>query len=160
MEIWDLYTKEGTKTDETIKRGKKLPPDTYHIVVHFWIKNNANEFLLQKRSAKASSQRHLWANTGGSAVSGETSLQALARETREEIGYEIPLEEVKHIRRYIKNDSLIDVYLLEKNVTLNEFRVGEEVDAICYASQKEIIQLRKNGKFWALDDDYFDFIFS
>ena len=86
-------------------------------------------------------------------------LQALARETREEIGYEIPLEEVKHIRRYIKNDSLIDVYLLEKDVALNEFRAGEEVDDIRYASQKEIEQLRKNRKFWALDDDYFDVIF-
>ncbi|MGB1205717.1 MAG: NUDIX hydrolase [Chitinophagales bacterium] len=160
MEIWDLYTKKGLKIGQTIERGKVLPSNTYHLVIHFWIKNNAGEFLIQKRSAKVTWQWHLWANTGGSAVSGETSLQALARETKEEIGYEIPLEEVKRIRRFIKNDSLIDVYLLEKNVQLNECEIGEEVDEIRYASQKEIEQLRATGQFWALDDDYFDVIFS
>jgi 8-oxo-dGTP pyrophosphatase MutT (NUDIX family) len=160
MEIWDLYTKNGEKTGQTIERGKTLPENTFHLVVHFWIKNSAGHFLLQKRSEKASSQQHLWANTGGSALSGETSWQALARETREEIGYKIPLKEVKRIRRYIENDSLIDVYLLEKDVLPNECEIGEEVAAIKYASQNEIEQMRENGQFWELADDYFDVIFS
>ena len=93
-------------------------------------------------------------------MSGETSLQALARESREEIGYKVPINEVKRIRRYIKNDSLIDIYLLEKDVLLNECEIGDEVSEIRYASQKDIELLRETGQFWALDDDYFDFIFS
>ena len=68
--------------------------------------------------------------------------------------------EVKRIRRYIKNDSLIDIYLLEKDVLLNECEIGDEVSEIRYASQKDIELLRETGQFWALDDDYFDFIFS
>ncbi len=160
METWDLYTKNCEKIGQTIERGKVLPANTYHIVIHFWIKNSVGDYLIQKRSEKASSQQHLWANTGGSAMSGETSLQALARESREEIGYKVPINEVKRIRRYIKNDSLIDIYLLEKDVLLNECEIGDEVSEIRYASQKDIELLRETGQFWALDDDYFDFIFS
>ncbi len=49
MEIWDLYDDNRNIIGEHI-RGEKLPDDGYHLVVHAWIKNSNNEFLISRRA--------------------------------------------------------------------------------------------------------------
>ncbi len=160
MEIWDLYDKDGQLTGQTIQRGVTvLPPDTYHLVVHFWIRNSRGEYLLQKRSEKAASLVGIWSFTGGSVTTGEDSLLGMQREVEEEIGYQVPIEEVKRIRRFIQGHCIIDVYLLEKDVPLIEFTAGEEVSEVKYENIDSIELLRTQKLFWELDDEYMRIVY-
>ena len=77
-EIWDIYDENRNLTGKTIKRAEyinKIKENEYHLVVHIWIKNDNNEWLISKRTPN----KHfplLWECTGGSALAGEESLTA------------------------------------------------------------------------------------
>ncbi len=159
MELWDLYNKDGQLTNETVVRGQTLPPNRYHLVIHFWIRNSKGEYFIQKRSNKVTSKVGIWAFTGGSVLKGENSLQGLQREVQEEIGYTLNPEEVKKIYQYYGNNYKVDVYVLQKDVPLNAFYLGDEVEEITYATPTQITQLQKQGKFWDLDDTYMKTLF-
>lgn len=87
-EIWDIYDENRNLTGKTIKRAEyinKIKENEYHLVVHIWIKNDNNEWLISKRTPN----KHfplLWECTGGSALAGEESLTAALREVKEELG--------------------------------------------------------------------------
>ena len=49
MEIWDLYTKDRIKTEETMVRGEKITKGFYRLVVHVCIFNSRGEMLIQQR---------------------------------------------------------------------------------------------------------------
>ena len=87
MEKWDLYDKNRNKLNKIVDRGSVLSDDEYHLVVNGWVKNDKDEFLITQR-APHKSFPYMWECTGGSAVSGETSLEAVAREVKEELGDE------------------------------------------------------------------------
>lgn len=160
MEIWDLYDKDKNKTGELHQRGIPVPPERYHIVIHCWIKNAAGEYLIQKRSDKVERRKGIWSFTGGSALSGETSEEATKREVMEEIGYDLNLEELKKINHYFKTDYFVDVYLVEKDIPIEEFTIGEEVADIKYVTQQEIETMIKEGLFDGLENDYFKKLFA
>ena len=88
MERWDLRDGEGNPTGETMERGEHLKPGQYHLVVHIWIIDGQGRLLIQKRAAHLKLMPDIWAATGGSAVAGEDSHTAAARELREELGIE------------------------------------------------------------------------
>lgn len=159
MEIWDLYDFSKNKTGETIQRGLPLPTDRFHLVVHFWIKNAKNKYLIQKRSNNVELNKGMWAFTGGSAFSGETSEQAVVREVWEEIGYSIDPSELMNIHSYFRKDYWVDVYLLKKDIPIIEFEVGEEVEKVKYVDRSDIEKMRNNGLFWNLDDEYLEKLF-
>lgn len=159
MEIWDLYDILKNKTGETIQRGLPLPEDRFHLVVHCWIKNSKNEYLIQKRSNNVELNKGMWAFTGGSALSGETSEQAVIREVREEIGYQINPAELINIHNYFRKDHWVDVYLLKKDISIVEFEVGEEVETVKYVKRSDIEKMKKDGLFWNLDNEYLEKLF-
>ena len=159
MEHWDLYDINKNKTGKTIKRGVTLPQDRYHLVIHFWIKNRKGEFLIQKRSNSVELNKGLWSFTGGSALAGETSEQAVVREVIEEIGYSINPTEISVIHHYFRRDYWVDVYLLEKDVPLHAFNMGVEVETVKYVNMEEILKMKSAGFFYNLDDIYFEKLF-
>lgn len=160
MEIWDLYNRAGEKTGETHIRGQQVPKDRYHMVIHFWVVNSEGHFLTQQRSNKTESKQGLWANTGGSATTGETSLEAMKREVEEEIGYKIPDDaKLKVLKRFWRDVYFTDVWILEADVPLNEFNPGEEVSQVIYRSQAEIEEMVKQKSFWDFGEEYFGVLF-
>ena len=92
MEYWDLYDKERNKLNKIVKRGDKLQDDEYHIVINAWIRNSKNEFLITQRAANKK-YAFMWECTGGSALKGETSLDAAVREVKEEFGIDVKVKE-------------------------------------------------------------------
>ena len=52
MELWDIYDRNRNKTGKIIKRGERMLEGEFHLIVHIWIKNSNNEFLIQQRSEK------------------------------------------------------------------------------------------------------------
>ena len=86
MELWDLYDKDRKPLGRTHVRGTPLAPGEYHLAVIVVIVNKKGEVLLTRRAAEKDLCPGWWENTGGSVLSGETSLEAIRRELREETG--------------------------------------------------------------------------
>ena len=59
-----------------------------------------------------------WAVTGGSALAGEDSLTAAARELSEELGIEAAPSELKRLGRLRRRNSLCDLWRLRRDVPL------------------------------------------
>ena len=101
MEIWDIYDGDRVKTGRTISRAEKLLEGEYHIVVHIAIMNAKNEMLIQKRTLTKDKWPGRWdISVGGSIVSGEDSRIGATREAKEEIGYDVNLENVRPVFSY------------------------------------------------------------
>mgnify|MGYP004566621647 CR=1 FL=1 len=86
MELFDLYDDERKFTGETIERGKPLPENRYHLVIHICIFNSDGKMLIQQRQSFKKSFPGKWdVSVGGSAVAGENSRQAAKWADRDEI---------------------------------------------------------------------------
>ena len=83
MELRDLYNSKRILTGEVIQKGKKVPKGKYYITVVVFIENSKGEFLLQKRVPEKDGK---WATTGGHPKSGESSLEGIVTEIKEELG--------------------------------------------------------------------------
>ena len=157
MENWDILDSDRKHTGRTVQRGKPMKQDEYHLVVHVWIKNKKNQFLIQKRAPNKTFP-NLWSITGGSAVSGDDSLTTALKETFEEIGATLDPKNGKivyqHKRQLPNFPDFVDVWLFTQDFDLAQITFQpEEVSDAMWANKEEIKELMKNGKF-ANDIDY------
>lgn len=149
MELWDIYDKNRLLTGRTIERGNKLKQDDFHLVVHVCIFNSKNEMLIQQRQPWKEGWPNMWDITvGGSALAGESSIEAAERETSEEIGYKINLSNERPFFTINFETGFDDYYLVEKEIDIESLILQyEEVKAVKWASREEVLQLIKEGKF-------------
>lgn len=160
MEVFDLYNREGNKTGLTIERGKPIPDEYYHLVVHIIIKNSSGEYLIQKRSELKENHPGLWAFTAGSATVGETSLDAARRELEEEIGLSLHNDQFIFHKRLIKDHFFDDIWFAYEDVDINllEYQV-EEVSETTFKTEEEIEKMIAEGVFYNYEEDYFVEVF-
>ncbi len=160
MEIWDVYNKDREKTGRTIKRSEKLNEDEFHLVVHIWIINSKNEYLIQRRSETLNWMPGFWATTGGSAHAGEDSLTAIIRETGEEIGLKINPNKTQLLFSELGKNEHTDIYVTQMDVSLSEtIFCPEDVSEINWASQDKIQKMIFENKFINYGSDYFQKLF-
>lgn len=149
MERRDLYDKDRNLTGKTILKGEKIPEGSYIIVMLIFIQNSEGKFLIQRRSKE---KNGLLAATGGHAKTGETSIQAIQTEVKEEIGLDLPEEKIElyFSGRQDKERVFFDDYYIKLDIkdisklTLQK----EEVDSVCWMSADEIVEAKKNGEFF------------
>ena len=97
MERWDLLDENGRPTGERMVRGEPIRPGRYHRVVHVWVMDSTGRLLIQKRAPFLRLMPGEWTVTSGSAVAGEDSRQAAARELGEELGIHVRPEELEFL---------------------------------------------------------------
>ncbi len=156
MEYRDLYDKNHRLTGEKIIKDDPIPKGRYIEVVMVFIRSKSGHFLIQKRSK---AKNGLYATTGGHAKSGETSLQAIQSEVKEELGLDVPLEEFQlfHSGRSDEDQVFYSDYYLEKNVNLTKLKLQKsEVSFVCWFQPWEIRNLFHRCKF--MDNHYEEFI--
>lgn len=148
MELWDLYDKDRVLTKETMVRGDEMKKDTYHLVVHVVIINSENQMLIQQRQWNKNSAPGLWDITvGGSVLAGETSLEGAIRETSEELGIDLNLNQRPHLSVPF-DDAYDDIYIVNQEVELNSLMVpNDEVLGTKWASIDEIYEMIDNKSF-------------
>ena len=166
MEIWDLYDNKRNIIGTHI-RGNQIPDNTYHLVVHVWIKNSKGQYLIAQRSKSRTQNPLLWECVGGSALKGENSLTTALREVKEEVGIVLSPDNGKLIFTEIRNDvdhirfnDILDVWCFEYNgpVCLKQATTNE-VEQIKWLYPKEILTLYQTKKLvWTLK--YFFYIIS
>lgn len=145
-ELWDIYDKEGNFTGKMHRRGDPLAPGEYHITVHVWLQDEDGSFLLTRR-APTKGYALLWECTGGSALAGEDSRTAAAREVLEETGLTVRRENGKRLFHRVRTDDLNDVWLFRQRFDRNQVRLlpGETVEAK-WVAPREILRMDQAGE--------------
>ena len=132
-EYWDIYDENRKKTGKIVERGVyEFEPGEYHIVVTGIILNSKNEILITKR-AEHKKFGLMWECNGGSVLAGETSLQGVIRELKEEVGVEFKKREaifLKEVKGGKKYPDFKDLWLFRRDVKKEEitFPDGEAID--------------------------------
>ncbi len=114
MEFNDIYDKERRLTGRTHRRGTPWRKGEYGLVVCVWVYDGQGKLLLTRR-APEKSFAGTWENSGGAALAGETSLQAITRELREETGIEALPEEFELLGSSRDRIAHYDFYCLRRS---------------------------------------------
>lgn len=163
MEYWDILTSDGKKTGKRMKRDtyNHFSPGEYHLVVHIWVINSAGEFLIQKRSEDREPMPGEWAATGGSVLSGEASLAAATRELKEELGITVLGTEMHFLKRFVRKNSLVDIWWAQVDADLQHLALQEEeVTEVRWVRPEELRSMIARGTFHHYGADYFEAVFS
>lgn len=149
MEQWDLYTKDRIKTGKKINRDENVPEGYFRTVVHVAIFNSKNQMLIQQRQKDKKLWADLWDVTvGGSVIAGESSVEAAERETFEEIGYRLDLNNERPSFTIDFEEGFDDCYLVIRDLDIEQLILQEtEVQNVKWAAKEEILQMIKEETF-------------
>ena len=146
MEKRDLYDESRNKLGIVINKDDEIPDGCYILVVIIIMQNSKGEFLIQKRS-KLKGEK--WAFTGGHPKSGETSLEGIISEVREELGIDISSKKIKLMKSNVFEKVIGDIYYVNMEFDLEKIVLQEEeVSNVMLASYDEILNMIKNGEFF------------
>ena len=146
LEYWDLYNKDKQKINKIHKRGDKINPGEYNIIVSGWIINDDNKILLTQRHPNKTFPL-TWECSKGALISGEDSLTGVLREVEEEIGIKVRIENCELVDTYIGNDFIKDVYIIKEDIDINTTKLQpNEVVNIKWATIDEFNEMEKEGK--------------
>ncbi len=154
-EMIDEYNKLGEKigvVDKEIAHRDGL----WHKAIHVWIINDKNEILLQYRCAEKKLYPNMWDTSfAGHIGAGESSIEAVIREGKEELGIDVDLEKlefndtmVEKVRyEQIVSNEFIDIYILRQNVDINKIALQkEEVSDAKYVTMDEFFKIVERGE--------------
>ena len=148
MEKRDLYDENRELTGETVYKGEPIPEGKYIIVVLVYIQNSEGKFLIQKRSKLKDGK---YATTGGHVKSGETSVEGILSEVREELGLELnPEDLVLYYGNHSAEQQVFwDDYYIKLDIDdISKLKLQEEeVESVKWATAEEMKQMMKDGEF-------------
>ena len=143
-ELRDLYDINSNKTDKTYRKGDLIPDGYYPMVVMVVIRNSNGEFLMQKR---VKSKGGDWGVTGGHPKSGETPIEGIITEVKEELGLDFSNE------NFIEYDSGCDgkdcykMYFVTKDININDITIQqEELSEVRWFTMDELKSMVNTGE--------------
>lgn len=153
MEYWDVYDKKGKWKRRVIKKGERLKNDEYHIIVEGWIWRDDGNFIIQRRALDKKSFAGMWyCSAGGSVISRETPKEGMVREFKEELGIDISEDELSLKRIITERNTIFYIYLVRKNISLDEITLQEEeVMDVDLADPSKIKKMVEDKTFIGLD---------
>ena len=147
-ELVDVYDENKCKTNKIIKRKDKdlLDENEFILAVHCWIINSKKEILITRRSLNKN-RCGMWEDTHGGVQSGETSMQAMRRELKEEIGLDVKEEELKLVRSLKRKNIYRDCYVLFKDIDIKDISFNDNEVMDCkYVSLEKFEEMIKMGE--------------
>ena len=141
MEYNDIYDKYRNRTGRQHLRGTRWGVGEYGLVVCVWVYDGKGNLLLTRR-APGKSFAGTWENSGGAAIAGETSRQAIARELFEETGIRAEEEEFELLSSGMDRNTHYDFYCLKRQIPVEEIcLLPGETDAVQWASFEKVRQM-------------------
>ncbi len=154
-EMIDEYNFRGEKIG-VVDKDEAHAKGLWHKSVHVWILNNKNEILLQYRCADKKLYPDTWdCSFAGHISAGESSIDAILREGKEELGIDVDLNNLNYIltnREHLSYDDIdsnefVDIYILRQDVKLEDISFQEEeVSDAKYVSIEKFFNLMDDGK--------------
>ncbi|MBS6720086.1 MAG: NUDIX domain-containing protein [Peptoniphilus harei] len=153
MEYWDVYDKKGKWKRRVIKKGERLKNNEYHIIAEGWILRDDGNFIIQRRALDKKSFSGMWyCSAGGSVISRETPKEGMVREFKEELGIDIREDELSLKRIITERNTIFYIYLVRKNISLDEITLQEEeVMDVDLADPSKIKKMVEDKTFIGLD---------
>ena len=140
MEFNDIYDKERRLTGRTHRRGTPWGKGEYGLVVCVWVYDGQGKMLLTRR-APEKSFAGTWENSGGAALAGETSLQAITRELREETGIVAAPEEFELLTSDRDRIAHYDFYCLRRSADTRVTLLPGETDDYRWVTFADVHQM-------------------
>lgn len=136
-EYLDILDKNGNQTGKRELRTIVHQKGLWHRAVFVAIINSKNQILLQKRGPNKDSHPNCWdISVGGHIPAGMNSLEAADKELEEELGIKVDSKDLQHLFSYkhsvilndgkFLNNSWYDLYLLKKDIKINEIMMQVE----------------------------------
>ncbi len=141
MEYRDLYDENKNLTGEKISINDEIPKGKYINTVVIFIENNRGELLLQ-----INKKYNLWSTTGGHPKSGESSLDGIITEVKEELGIDISNDKLILFKTIKTEDDFVDLYYLKKDIDLMDIVRNEEVGEVGWFNDEEILEMISKKK--------------
>ena len=157
-EMIDVLDEKGNYV-KSLSRSYVHQNGLWHKSVHIWVLNTNGELLLQKRSKNKKFFPGVWdCAFAGHIEAGETSIETVVREGKEELGIDINLNNLKHLMTNkeelyhdnIFNREFVDVYVYEDNIDINLLKIQkEEVSDVKWMVAEEFFKniYKKNSEF-------------
>ncbi len=154
-ELWDIYDADKKVTGRTMARNDfHMQPGDYHLSVLAVIKRSDGRFLITKRVMTKRWAPGHWEVTGGGCIAGETSFEAICRETLEETGLDVKDSPHKLALTYRRDNPdegdnyFVDVYLFKKDFEDSDVVLqAEEACGFKAATLDEIKEIAEKGEF-------------
>ena len=155
MELWDIYDKDKKPTGRTMKRNDWcLKEGEYHLSVLGVIQRPDGKYLITKRAADKAWAPGWWEVSGGAAIAGETSEDAVKREILEETGLDVTNAEGGFLFSYHRENPgegdnyFVDVYKYHMDFTEEDIKLQtEETNAFQIADAAQLSEYDKQGIF-------------
>lgn len=155
MELWDIYDKDKKPTGRTMKRNDWcLKEGEYHLSVLGVIQRPDGKYLITKRAADKAWAPGWWEVSGGAAIAGETSEEAVKREILEETGLDVTNAEGGFLFSYHRENPregdnyFVDVYKYHMDFTEEDIKLQtEETNAFQIADAAQLSEYDKQGIF-------------
>lgn len=155
MELWDIYDANKQPTGRTMKRNDWCLKDgEYHLSVLGVIQRSDGKYLITKRAMDKAWAPGWWEVSGGAAIAGETSEQAVHREILEETGLDVSKAEGGFVFSYHRENPgegdnyFVDVYKYTMDFTEDDIHLQEEeTNGFQIATLEQMEQYDKEGIF-------------
>ena len=145
MEYVDIYNDKREKMNIKTERGN-LKNGEYSISVHVWVIDN-EKLLIQKRASNKKIFPDMWEQSGGGVIAGETSIQAVKRECKEELNIDVDDGELTYIGSYLRVTDIVDIWLLNKKIDNKKIKLQkEEVSDIKFVTFDEFDNMINDSK--------------
>ena len=152
MELIDIVDENNELTGQIEDRMIAYKKGLWRRTVSCWIMNKKGEILLQKRVANKLRNPNKWAKTGGQVDSGESAEDAIFGEVKEELGIEIPKEQIQVLECWkskdINNKRFAYNFIFVVDYKIEDYKLQkEEVSEVKYFTIEEMEQIKKNNDF-------------
>ena len=159
MEYWDIYDKNKQRTGRKMKRNDWcLADDEYHLTVLGVVARPDGKFLITKRVMSKHWAPGWWEVSGGAAMAGEESKDAVVREVREETGLDVSNAQGGYLFTYHRENPgegdnyFVDVYRFILDFDESDVSIQEaETDGFMLATLDEIKAFAAQGIFLHYD---------
>ena len=159
MEYWDIYDANKQKTGRTMKRNDWILKDgEYHLSVLGVVARSDGRFLITKRVMTKAWAPGWWEVSGGAALAGEESEEAVKREVLEETGIDVSKAEGGYVFSYHRENPgkgdnyFVDIYRFVMDFDEKDVKIQtEEALDFKIATHEEIKELAEQGIFLHYD---------
>lgn len=159
MEYWDIYDANKQKTGRTMKRNDWILQDgEYHLSVLGVVARPDGRFLITKRVMTKAWAPGWWEVSGGAALAGEESEDAVKREVLEETGLDVSNAEGGYMFSYHRENPgkgdnyFVDIYRFVMDFDEKDVKI-QTAEALDFkiATHEEIKELAAQGIFLHYD---------